>query len=199
MNNGKPAIAVIAEDRTDCETFRNIVHKVLGKQTTVRQWGANGCSILKRKLPATLKTLHSTGCNAFIIVHDLDRNPQNNSLNDEKVLRQDLEVASSELKIINKHICIPIEELEAWFLSDPSVIEHIGKIQGKEYSNPESISKPKELLIKLSVGENKKYRYTTNMNPGLIEILNFDLCARRCAAFKNLLSFLNSLNPSVEE
>jgi hypothetical protein len=51
------------------------------------------------------------GCNAFIIVHDLDRNPENNSLNDESELRRKLESSSSVVN--NKYICIPIEEMEA--------------------------------------------------------------------------------------
>jgi hypothetical protein len=88
------------------------------------------------------------GCNAFIIVHDLDRNPENNSLNDESELRRKLESSSSVVN--NKYICIPIEEMEAWFWSDPTVIQHIGKGKGKAQVNPDGISQPKEKLIELS-------------------------------------------------
>lgn len=186
-------IALIAEDDTDCDTVRKIVHRVLGKNTRIKPWASKGCSTLRRKLPAKLKALSNEGCNAFVIIHDLDRNPQNNSLNDEAKLRETLEAAASEIKGINKHICIPIEELEAWFWSDPDVVRHIGRGKGEAKANPHLITKPKEELIKLSIGENRKPRYSTNMNVELAEMLNLELCSTRCPSFKYLLNFLQSL------
>lgn len=185
-------IALIAEDDTDCETVRKIVHRVLGSNIKTKLWASKGCSTLKRKLSAKLKVMSNEGCNAFIIVHDLDRNPQNNSLNDEVKLRETLETASSEIKDY-KHICIPVEELEAWFWSDPEVIKHVGRGKGKARTSPHLIIKPKEELIQLSIGENRKPRYSTNMNVELAEMLNIDLCSARCASFKDLLNFLQSL------
>jgi hypothetical protein len=134
------------------------------------------------------------GCDAFIIVHDLDRNPKNNSLNDEKQLRDHLELSCSNINSIRKYICIPIEELEAWFWSDPEVVKYVGRGKGKAHPNPHLIIKPKEELIKLSIGENRKPRYSTNMNLELAEKLNLELCATRCPSFKNLLDFLQSLS-----
>lgn len=186
-------IALIAEDATDCDTVRKIVHRVLGTSTKTKPWASNGCSTLKRKLSAKLKAMSNEGCNAFIIVHDLDRNPQNNSLNDEAKLRKTLEKSASEVGSINKHICIPIEELEAWFWSDPDVVRHVGRGRGEAKLNPYLVTKPKEQLISLSHGENRKPRYSTNMNVELAEMLNLELCSDRCPSFKNLLDFLKSL------
>lgn len=186
-------IALIAEDDTDCDTIRTIVHRVLGKNTRTKHWAAKGCSTLKRKLSAKLKVLSNQGCNAFVIIHDLDRNPQNKSLNDEAKLREMLEVASSEVEATKRHICIPVEELEAWFWSDPDVVKHVGRGKGKATANPHSIKEPKEELIKLSSGENRKPRYSTNMNVDLAEMLNLDLCSARCPSFNDLLNFLKSL------
>lgn len=186
-------IALIAEDDTDCDTIRKIVHRVLGTNTRIKPWASKGCSTLRRKLSAKLKAMSGEGCNAFVILHDLDRNPQNNSLNDEAKLRETLEAAACEVKDIHKHICIPIEELEAWFWSDPEVIKHIGRGKGEAKANPNLITKPKEQLIKLSIGENRKPRYSTNMNVELAEILNLELCSDRCPSFNSLLTFLQSL------
>lgn len=186
-------IALIAEDDTDCDTVRKIIHRVLGTNTRTKPWASKGCSTLQRKLSAKLKAMSNEGCNAFIIVHDLDRNPQNNSLNDEAKLRETLEAAASKIKSINKHICIPIEELEAWFWSDPDVVRYVGRGKGEAKLNPHLITKPKEQLIRLSVGENRKPRYSTNMNVELAERLNLELCSDRCPSFKNLLNFLQSL------
>lgn len=186
-------IALIAEDDTDCDTVRKIIHRVLGTNTRTKPWASKGCSTLRRKLSVKLKAMSKEGCNAFIIVHDLDRNPQNNSLNDEVKLRETLEVAVSGVEDINKHICIPIEELEAWFWSDPNVVKHVGRGKGEAKINPHLITKPKEQLIKLSIGENRKPRCSTNMNVELAEMLNLELCSERCPSFKNLINFLQSL------
>ncbi|CAD5946936.1 hypothetical protein PCC7805_02312 [Planktothrix agardhii] len=189
----KIKIALIAEDDTDCDAIRKIVHRVLGEDVTTKKWASKSCSTLKRKLRAKLKLLSTEGCNIFIVVHDLDRNPENGSLNDEPTLRSRLESLSSGVESLNKHICIPIEELEAWFWSDPEVIEYLGGEKGKAQVNPHQIKSPKEELIKLSVGKNKKPRYSTNMNVELAARLNLDLCCDRCPSFKDLLKFLRSL------
>lgn len=187
----KPVIALIAEDDTDCETIQVIVRRVLGDRTPTRKWASKGCSTLKGKLSAKLSALSAQGCNAFVVIHDLDRNPRNNTLNDESKLRKTLESLSSKLS--NTHICIPIEELEAWFWSDPNVVEDVGRGQGKASVNPHEIQKPKEKLMALSKGANRKPRYSTNDNPRLAQLLNLDLCQQRCPAFKRLVIFLQNL------
>lgn len=186
-------IALIAEDDTDCDAVRKIVHRVLGKNTKTKLWASKGCSTLKRKLSAKLKDLSIQGCNAFIIIHDLDRNPHNNSLNDELKLREVLEKSAIQANAFDKHICIPIEELESWFWSDPNVVKHVGRGKGEAKANPHLIVKPKEQLLKLSSGENRKPRYSTNMNAELAGILNLELCSARCPSFEALLKFLNTL------
>jgi len=147
---------------------------------------------LKKKLSAKLKVLSNEGCNAFVIIHDLDRK-QNGSLNDEAKLRETLENASSEVEAVKRHICIPIEELEAWFWSDPDVVKHVGRGKGNATANPHLIAKPKERLRDLSIGANRKPRYSTNMNVELAEMLNLELCSARCPSFNDLLNFLKSL------
>jgi hypothetical protein len=186
-------IALIAEDNTDCEAVRIIVHRVLGEKTQTKKWASNGCHHLRRKLSAKMMVLSNEGCNALIIVHDLDRNPANGSLNDETKLRTNLEKSIAKFDKIEKHICIPIEELEAWFWSDPEVIKYIGGAKAKVHPNPQSITKPKEKLIELSRGENRKPRYSTNDNVKLAEMLDLDLCSQSCSSFRKLREFLDSL------
>ncbi len=183
-------IALIAEDDTDCDAMRIIIHRVLGKDISTKKWASKGCGKLRRKLPAKIKELSREGCNAFVILHDLDRNPQNGSLNNELELRKKLEESISSFQGIHKHICIPIEELEAWFWSDPEVVKHIGRGKGQAKANPHTIPKPKEALLKLSIGENRQPRYSTNMNAELADMLNLKICADRCPAFKGLIEFL---------
>ena len=191
MSNIK--IALIAEDNTDCEAIRKIVHRVLSPNVTTQKWASKGCSSLKKKLTAKLKLLSSEGCNIFIVVHDLDRNPQNGSLNYEPALRSKLEILSSEVKSHNKHICIPIEELEAWFWADPEIIKYLGGEKGNAHPNPHAIKSPKEKLIELSRDASRKPRYSTNDNDKLATMLNLELCSKRCSSFRDLVKFLRSL------
>jgi hypothetical protein len=186
-------IALIAEDDTDCDAVRQIVQRVLGTKTSTKKWASNGCSTLRRKLTVKLEAMSQKGCNAFIIVHDLDRDPQNGTLNDEAKLREILATSAAKVKGFNSHICIPVEELEAWFWSDPAVIKYVGRGKGDAKASPHLITRPKEELLKLSVGENRKPRYSTNMNVELAAMLNLDTCADRCPSFKHLRSFLQSL------
>ena len=187
-------IGIIAEDDTDCEAVRQIVYRSkLGNKTEIKKWASKGCHHLRRKLSAQMMVLSNKGCNAFIIVHDLDRNPANGSLKDEATLRTDLEKLIAKFDKIEKHICIPIEELEAWFWSDPNVIKSIGGQKAKAHPNPQLIIKPKEKLIELSKGENRKPRYSTNDNSRLAKMLDLDLCSQRCRSFRKLLEFLNGL------
>ena len=188
-------IGLIVEDDTDYEAVREIVHRVLGGNTGLKKWSpsSGGCSMLRRKLPATINTLLNKGCNAFIIVHDLDRNPANGSLKDEATLRTDLEKLIAKFDKIEKHICIPVEELEAWFWSDPNIIKSIGGQKAKAHPNPELISEPKEKLFELSEGKNRKPRHSTNANAGLAKMLDLDICSQRCPSFRKLLEFLDEL------
>jgi hypothetical protein len=191
----KLRIAVIAEDDTDCDAIKNIIRRVLDENVSTKKWASNGCSTLRRKLSAKLSSLSDDGCNAFVIIHDLDRNPENGALNDEIQLRNVLEKSASDINRSARHICIPIEELEAWFWSDPKVIKYIGKGKGKASANPHSLAKPKEELIKLSRDEKRRPRYSVNMNAELAEKLDLELCAQRCDSFRELLEFLRSLKP----
>lgn len=77
--------------------------------------------ILAEDATDCMKLLAREGCAAVIVVHDLDRNPHNGELNDEPALRralEEIEVPST----LTRLICIPVEELEAWFWADPEVL-----------------------------------------------------------------------------
>jgi len=190
----KIKIGLIGEHDTDCEAVSEIIYRSkLGYNTKIKPWGAKGSGNLKKELVRRIITLSSEGCNVFIIVHDLDRNPQNGSLNDEKELQTTLENLISQFKNLEKYICIPIEELEAWFWSDPTVIQELGGQKAKAHPNPQSIVKPKEKLIKLSCDKKQRPRYNPNDNARLAKMLDLDICSQRCPSFRKLLEFLDKL------
>jgi hypothetical protein len=200
MNSGSLApsmsrsFGIIVEDQTDGDVIRVIAQRSLGQNTTVKIRPQKGCSKIKskaRRVVADLVAQHKLS--DIIIVHDLDRDPDTNQLNDEVALRKLLsESCSVEGLSINRFICIPVEELEAWFWSDPAVVHHVGRGSGKASSNPQGISRPKEALQRLSQSANGKPRYSTQNNAELAHRLDLELCSARCPSFNALLSFLTS-------
>lgn len=188
-------IGILAEDQTDCKTIEVLVGRLLaasGKTASFSHRGKDGCANLRRKAKAWMSELTDVGCVALILVHDLDRNPSNHALNDEAELRWRLVHIPAPPGVVH-HICIPVEELEAWFWSCPTALDRLAPGQGKAKARPSPhlLPRPKEALIKLSAGEHGgKARYTTGQNPELAALLDLDLCASRCPSFRDLRAFL---------
>ncbi len=133
------------------------------------------------------------GYDAVILLHDLDRWKELGVHKDRESLYQKLAnipVPSN----IKQFICIPIEELEAWFWCDQNIIDKLarGKSKEKPHSSPHKIVKPKEKLIELS-GKYGRPFYDTNMNKELAAILDLELCSQTCPAFQGLKDFILSL------
>lgn len=145
--------------------------------------------------PANESALEADGCVAAIIVHDLDRNPANNTLNDEAKLRSALE-AIEVPRGLERIVCIPVEELEAWFWADPDVLALVGN--GSAAASPHLIKQPKERLIALSRGANQKPRYSTNDNERLATKLNLGLCATRCPSFRAMRDFVRRIATAAQ-
>ncbi len=184
---------VLAEDMTDCDAIGvlivRIAQQVRADPVSLSKDAGKGCSRLRKAAEPKLKLMARDGCAAAVLVHDLDRDPNNGELNDEAALRRKLEAIAWPAQL-RKLICIPVEELEAWFWSDPAVLEEVGRGNGKAHPSPHLIRQPKEKLIRLSIGANKKPRYSTNDNGELAKKLDLSLCAQRCASFRMLKEFV---------
>ncbi|WP_437877536.1 DUF4276 family protein [Sorangium sp. So ce513] len=191
------AIGVLGEDETDCHTvaelIRRIVDAPVGRGVAIkRQYPpTGGCSMLRRKLASYARALVRDGCTAVIVVHDLDRNPSNGELNDINELRTRIERELAKIDdSVHRCICIPVEEIEAWFWSDQAVLDDVAKGHGKASISPHNICKPKELLRGLSAKAHRKAVYSTNENPRLARILDLDICAKYCESFRMLRTFV---------
>jgi len=180
---------ILAEDATDCDALAILVRRVAGEATIgVKTQSFGGCARLRQKAAPTMKLMAREGCSAILLVHDLDRDPENGELNDESALRKKLEDIESP-DSISRLVCIPVEELEAWFWSDPGALALVSP-GAKAHPSPHLLRQPKEKLFALSRGENKKARYSTLMNKTLASKLDLDLCAARCVAFRMMRDFI---------
>lgn len=191
MASGSRALrfGLIAEDRTDCDTVAVLMRRVAVTPIGIDTYAAGGCGALRRKASRWLAQMASKGCAAAVIVHDLDRNPGNHELNDEAALHRrlaEIPVPSSLVRLI----CIPVEELEAWFWSDPALVEQIGRGRARASLSPHTIRSPKEQLQRLSADANHKPRYNTNHNARLAEALDLERCASHCPSFSALREFV---------
>lgn len=185
------AIGIMGEDDTDCRTLAAILRRIIPKDVAIqrRSPARGGCANLRRSAHGFMKDLQRAGCSAVALVHDLDRDPNNGELNNENRLRSTLESIAVPLGL-ERLICIPVEELEAWFWSDQVILDMIGgKGLGKASRSPHCIRDPKGELRRLSARAHHKPTYSTNENWKLAEYLNLDTCAQRCPSFSALRNF----------
>jgi hypothetical protein len=189
------SFGVIVEDQTDGDVIRVLARRVLGANVAIKVRPQKGCSKIKAKaqrVVADLLAQHEIS--DIIIVHDLDRDPNTKQLNDEISLRTLLsDCCVVDSRRVNRFICIPVEELEAWFWSDIQIVRHVGRGSGNAHLNPHTVVRPKEALQRLSRAANGKPRYSTQNNAELAEKLDLTVCAARCPSFSSLLSFLRNL------
>jgi hypothetical protein len=180
---------VLAEDATDCKTTAVLIGRI-APGALVRSRYGNGCANLRRKAFAWMRDLAADGCTDLLLIHDLDRDPFNGELNDEGELRRRLESIKGP-RGVPRLVCIPVEEIEAWFWADPAVLTKVARRKVPEgKSEPHRVPRPKEELERLSRDERGRTRYDTNDNPALAKDLDPDLCAQRCKSFAALRAFV---------
>lgn len=172
----KPKIGILAEDTTDADCIKILVKRMSNDRVMSKGMGVGGGGNMlnTRKMTLFTKSLFAEECTHLLVVHDLDRNGLTNELNDENQLRAKLKKALVHNPITPKSIIVPIEEIEAWLLSDKEPY-------------PQKISNPKNVLRKL----NPNYR--TSDNAKLAEEINIDDIAKKCPSFRPLKEFLKGI------
>lgn len=183
-------IGVLGEDATDCSALRVILKRILPNVVGVKTKAppSGGCSALRRKAASYMQELRDSGCSAIVLVHDLDQDPENFQHKNVHEVRAQLQRIPVP-KGIDYLICIPMEELEAWFWADQATLDRIAKGHGRASAAPHTIRDPKGELRRLSAKAHGKPIYSTNMNEKLAQDLDLVECAKRCEAFRDLRAF----------
>jgi hypothetical protein len=182
------AIGIIAEDNSDFETSKVLIKRIIKKDNiTFKKAIGNGCGKVKRKALDYSKDLNKRGCNLLILLHDLDRN-------NLTTLKSELETKLKGSPIEKYFVCIPIEEIEAWFLSDPNGIREALNLRKAPNikGQPQQIKSPKEKLEELvSISSNKEKIYlNTKHNEIIATKLCIDTARKKCDSFSKLYDFL---------
>jgi hypothetical protein len=138
-----------------------------------------------------MRELADCGCSHIAIVHDLDRARTRLCLNDAQALKERLS-AIAVPNGVKCFVCIPTEEIEAWFWADEQIVKSVGRGRGSAPASPERLPKPKEAFIRLSRDAGGKPLYSKNDLPKLARKLNLAICEQRCPSFRRFADFLRA-------
>lgn len=184
-------IGIIAEDVSDFESFKVLVNRLTECEgITFERRVGGGSGKVKRKCLEWSKQLHLSGCSVLIVIHDLDTNDFDKLYSD--IARR---LKTSPIKM--QCICIPVRELEAWFLSDPDSIKRTLKLKRspKVPGNPESITSPKEYLKEQvrRCSHVKNFYLSTRHNSQLAGQVDVQILLRKCPSFRAFFNFIDCL------
>lgn len=181
-------IGIIAEDLSDVEVLKTLGHKVSKKKFSVSHFVGKGCGPLAKKTPGWCKSLMTKGCTSVLLVHDRDRN---NAVD----LRRKLEKILEDVPQQVTSVVIPIEELEAWLLSDSDAISSALNLQQpiREIHHPERIDSPKEYVGKeVWRVSGKRVQYVNTVHNGMIAALvDVEKIRAKCPSFAGFSDFFN--------
>ena len=178
-------IGVLAEDASDVDVIKAVLEKYAPKNKfSVRKFVGNGCGKLRSKCQAWAENLVTAGCEHIFLFHDLDRNI-------EPELRKSLESKLSKSKFSNSLVVIPIEEMEAWLLSDENAIKTVFSLKTvpKRYKNCEEVKSPKEEIERVVWSLGRKRYLNTAHNERLAAATSLDNL-KRCASFVPLDAYI---------
>jgi hypothetical protein len=182
-------IGIIAEDDSDVDVVIELIKKIVPQKVfSVSSYVGHGCGKIRGKCFQWAESLKTKGCSSLILLHDLDDNKLS-SLHFE--LRNSLERCA-----IPQHIVvIPIQEIEAWLLSDSQAIQkamHLVNLVPR-IANPQFINDPKRRLseiIYMKSGKTKRYLNTVHNKKIAAEIDLVNI--RRCTSYIPLEKFVAS-------
>jgi len=184
----------MAEDYSDIKTIAIFARRINNQSYKIKKYSAKGCGRLRRKCFKIAMLWVKQNIKHIIICHDLD-------CNDEKkcrILHNKLENAVSKVPNSKEVVCIiiPIQEIEAWLLSDVKPLNtKFSGMKLKEIHNPEKISSPKELIEKRSRKRNCKPRYINTIhNPELAKLIDIQKIVEKCPAFRPFCNFVTNLS-----
>lgn len=116
-------LGVIAEDASDVEVIKVLFSKYAPANTfSVKKFVGNGCGKLQGKCRAWAANLVTAGCDHVFVFHDRDRH-------DLDQLKKTLRAKLPNNEFPKSVVVIPVEEIEAWLLTDMEAIKGTFSLQ----------------------------------------------------------------------
>ncbi len=186
-------IGIISEDKYDCEALSIIVKKILGDDTVIipaHRYGKDAI-IHQKKLLAS--KVFNFNCETVLIVRDSDGG-------DVNAIVKSLREAYDSTPISSKYkICIAVEELEAWFLSDiNSVASTYSGLSSTSLriseSNVDDIHNPKDKLKSYITKESKgRAQYIPSDTIRMANNMDVDTARKKSKSFDHFYETVASL------
>jgi hypothetical protein len=176
---------IIAEDKSDIEVISEILKKYIpDNKFKISKFVGNGCGKLRNKCGVWTDNLFKSGCDFVFVFHDKDKNCRDQ-------LRKSLEIKVCPKKYKESLIIIPVEELEAWLLSDVTAIKNVFRLekQPKKISDCESIESPKEHLRDLVWKLGKRRYLNTVHNKKIAQETSLENL-KRCPSFNDFADYI---------
>lgn len=183
-------LAIFGEAKSDTEMLKVLVRRLAGdSKLPVKPKSYTSCSHLVRKIKGDLIAFERLGYSRFIICYDADGPNPNPRYDQMKKIVKDSGVSSC-------CILIPVEEIEAWILADVKAVTKLFPSwfpPPKIISSPESVTDPKETLIRLSRISGKKPLYDyVNDNHRIAHHLDLERVFKLCPSFVPLREFMQA-------
>ncbi len=183
-------VGIIAEDDSDIDCLKVFIHRIKSDEKIgIKKFVGKGCGKIKRKANSWAVQLKTKGCKSLILVHDLDKN----NLTE---LKRKINDSINPCPITNHLICVPIQELEAWLISDTKAIQKSLGLpkQPKITGLPENIDSPKEKLGELiqRFSNNEKIYMNTKHNELIANEICIDTIKKKCPSFVELYNFIDN-------
>jgi hypothetical protein len=183
MTENVPKIGVIAEDKSDIDCLKALICRICPENKPVvkgRGVGGGGNMFNPRTMHLWIQALAEDNCRYLIVVHDLDRDKNTGALNDENALRARLGQAINGCAIASRCVVVPIEEIEAWLLSD-------------RIDKPQEVHDPKLEFTK----RNRNWRSSNNAK--LAQTIDIALIVQKCPSFRPLHTFVQGIYNTDEQ
>lgn len=164
-------MGIIAEDDSDVGVLSEVTLTLLRpNRIGFKKFVGHGSGRVRRKCASWALNLVQQGCPWIVVVHDLDRN-------EEQELRAQLTDAIAPAAAISRLVLIPRREIEAWLLYDSRAIaaafhEHA---LPRLPENPEALMDPKKHLGELVWKRYRKKYLNTVHNAQIAEHIDVAL------------------------
>lgn len=182
--------AVLAEDESDADSIASII-KLIKKDNSVRvlKKGYGGSGELLKNGYAQIKLFNDArDCNQFVICYDSDGDDPEERKN--QIINRIIKPSG-----VTANYCalVPVQELEAWFLSDLNAVKNIFRNLNlnPDYPQPELLNNPKEILRHRLKGLKPVPKYVNGIhNPQIASSLDIDVVLRKCRSFSPLFDLV---------